>query len=297
MMNLNKQTDYLFKLGLGCVTFGREIDKTASCILMDYAYDKGIDHFDTAAAYGDGYSEEIVGGWMKGRRISADRLTIATKILPPYTPEALRLSVERSLKRLQTDTLSVLYLHRWDDVLQTPEAWLVLDALRKEGKIGQLGVSNFNSLQLASALKVQHLAGVYALSFIQNNHNLAVSDISDELKSICLENGVKIVTFSPLGAGFLTGKHARGVEQDSRFSVVPAHQDIYFNDKSQRRLQTLLQVAERTGNSPIRLALSWAIHQAGITKVLIGGRTVAHLDQAFEAAKFYDREVFSELES
>lgn len=295
-MELNQTGNAISRLGLGCVTFGREIDQPTSFRLMDYAYSKGINFFDTAAAYGGGASEQIVGAWMNDRKLPEKSVIIASKVLPPFEPFALRLSVEQSLKRLKTEALDVLYLHRWDESLQSPEPWTVLDSLIKEGKVKALGVSNFNSTQLADALSIQKKGDLTGLKFIQNNHNLAVSDITDDLILICKENGINIITFSPLGAGFLTGKHQHGVELGSRFAVMPAHQDIYFNDLAQKRLAKLLEVAARTGYSATHLALAWAIHQPDVTSVLIGGRTIAHLDQAFEAARFNSFQLFKDLE-
>lgn len=287
----------IHKLGLGCVTFGREIDKKTSFQLIDYAYSKGIRFFDTAAAYGIGASEQIVGAWMKERKPASDSVVIATKILPPYEPVEIRLSVEESLKRLNSDKIDVLYLHRWDQALHKEEPWRELDALILEGKVQSLGVSNFNAVQLADALIIQKSGGLKRLEYIQNNHNLAVSDLTAELKHICLDNNIKIVSFSPLGAGFLTGKHQTGVQQGSRFANVPAHQDIYFNVRAQKRLAKLLEISAYSGYSPIHLALAWALHQPDISSVLIGGRKLAHLDQAFEAAGFYSPELFKELEN
>ncbi|HEY0667904.1 MAG TPA: aldo/keto reductase [Sphingobacteriaceae bacterium] len=296
-MEQNQPGNAISRLGLGCVTFGREIDQKTSFAIMDYAFSKGINFFDTAAAYGGGASEQIVGAWMKDRNPTEKSVIMATKVLPSFEPSALRLSVEHSLNRLQTEALDVLYLHRWDESLQSPEPWAVLDSLVKEGKVKALGVSNFNSTQLADALVIQKEGRLTGMKFIQNNHNLAVSDVTDDLILICKENDINIITFSPLGAGFLTGKHQHGIEEGSRFALMPAHQDIYFNDLAQKRLAKLLEVAARTGYSATHLALAWAIHQPDVTSVLIGGRTIAHLDQAFDACSYYSSELFKELEN
>lgn len=296
-MQQNTKETSISKLGLGCVTFGREIDQATSFALMDYAYSKGINFFDTAVAYGSGASEQIVGAWLRDRKPPENAVIVATKILPPYDLPQIRKSVEESMKRLDAEAIDVLYFHRWDNTLDSSEAWKTLNDLVKEGKVKALGVSNFNSVQLADALRIQKSSGMVGLKYIQNNHNLAVSDVTDEIKQICKENDIRIVTFSPLGAGFLTGKHQYGVQSGSRFSDLPAHQAIYFNDQAQKRLAKLLEVAARTGYSPTHLALAWAIHQADVASVLIGGRTLAHLDQAFEASQWYDPELFAELET
>ncbi len=296
-MNDSGYSNKASRLGLGCVTFGREIDKETSFKLMDHAYSRGITSFDTAAAYGSGVSESIVGSWLAERAIPEDSVSIATKILPPYDPSHIRISVEQCLRRLRTETIDILYLHRWDERVKNHQTWSELTDLMNEGKVKELGVSNFNTVQLDNTVNLLKGVDDVSLSYIQNNHNLAVSDISDEMMKICKENGIRIITYSPLGAGFLTGKHLYGVQKDSRFAVMPAHQDIYFNEHSQKRLERLLGIAERTGYSPAYLALAWAAHQPDVYSVLVGGRSVAHLDLAFEAGKFYSPEIFAELEN
>lgn len=283
-------------LGLGCVTFGREIDLKTSFELMDYALSRGISTFDTAAAYGGGASEETIGKWIKSRGLGQDAVEISTKILPPYDAASVRKAIDTSLSRLGLDFVEVLYMHRWDELLNYSEIWRGLEQLRKEGKFKEIGVSNFNSQQLRRALHLQSEIGVRHLRYIQNNHNLAVSDLSEEIRALCADYAIHIVTYSPLGAGFLTGKHIHEIEKGSRFDVMPAHQQIYFVDHAQKRLQNLLAVAAQAGCSAAHLALAWALHQPGISSVLIGGRSVGHIDQALEAARFYSADLFSELE-
>lgn len=283
-------------LGLGCVTFGREIDKETSFKIMDYAFSKDIKSFDTAAVYGNGSSERIIGQWMVERALSRDSIRIATKILPPYDPLHIRITIEQCLRRLGVATIDILYLHRWDEKVTDEQTWLELSDLICEGKIKELGVSNFNASQLGSAIDTIHKLDGVGLTYIQNNHNLAVSDLNDDMIRMCRENNFKIITYSPLGAGFLTGKHLNGLQKDSRFAVVPAHQDIYFNADSQRRLKRLMEVAADTGYSPEHLALAWAIHQKDVDSVLIGGRSTDHINQSIEASKFHSAEIFDELE-
>ncbi|MFZ2279139.1 MAG: aldo/keto reductase [Prosthecobacter sp.] len=266
-------------IGLGCVTLGREIDEPASFALLDHALARGVRLFDTASAYGGGASESILGRWLASRRPSG--ITIATKILPPYD----RIDIRASLERLGVDQIDLLYLHQWHD--SVPAAGPVLDELLHSGRVRALGLSN---------VTLEHLqAAGPRFSVVQNNHNLAVSDVSDALREHCAARGVAIVTYSPLGAGFLTGKHQQGVQSGSRFDLVPAHQDVYFHSDSYRRLATLEAVSARTGHSQAHLALAWALHQPGIASVLVGGRTPAHLDQAFAGLDLDDPALFAEL--
>lgn len=263
------------KIGLGCVTFGREIDEAASYALLDHAFEHGVAHFDTAAAYGGGASETILGKWLASRK--PEGITIATKILPPYD----RIDLTPSLKRLGVEQIDLLYLHQWHDTA------LKADATLEKLPVRRFGASNITLDQLR-ALGPR-------FSVIQNNHNLAVRDVTDELRDYCAANGISIVTYSPLGAGFLTGKHQNGVQAGSRFEIVPGHQQVYFNDTAYQCLARLEAVAKRTGHSRAHLALAWALHQPGIDTVLVGGRTPAHLDQAFAALDFADEAVLAEL--
>lgn len=283
------------QIGLGCVTFGREIDEAAAHVLLDYAYEHGVVFFDTASAYAQGASESIIGRWIASRRPAASSLTIATKILPPYEPARLASVVDESLQRLGLAVIDLLYLHRWDATAESPAALAALDALVREGKVRALGASNCNCQQLETALALQERHGLERFSVVQNNQNLAVSDVSEELRRFCAARKIAIVTYSPLGAGFLTGKHRHGVQPGSRFAVVPGHQDIYFHEAAYRRLARLESVAARTGHSQAHLALAWALHQPGVASVLVGGRTPAHLDQALAAQSFDDPALLAEL--
>lgn len=282
-------------IGLGCVTFGREIGETAAHAMLDHARALGITFFDTASAYAEGASESIIGRWLASRRPPTGSVTIATKILPPFEPERLTEIVCGSLRRLGVTMIDLLYLHRWDATAESPAALMALDALVRAGKVRALGVSNYNLQQLETALALQRRHGLERFSVVQNNHNLAVSDVNTEFRRFCAERGIALVTYSPLGAGFLTGKHQRGVQPGSRFDLVPGHQDVYFHDEARRRLARLESVAARTGHSQAHLALAWALHQPGVASVLVGGRTPAHLDQALAAQAFDEPELFEEL--
>ncbi len=266
---------HVSRIGLGCVTLGREIDEAASFTLLDHALARGITHFDTAAAYGGGASESILGKWLSSRKPA--NITIATKILPPYD----RIDLTPSLQRLGVDHIDLLYLHQWHD-----------SALQAGATLEKLPVRRFG----ASNVTFDQLRALGArFSVIQNNHNLAVSDVTAALRDNCAAQEIAIVTYSPLGAGFLTGKHQNGVQPGSRFEIIPGHQQIYFHKDAWRRLARLEAVARRNGHSPAHLALAWALHQPGIACTLIGGRTPAHIDQAFTALDFKDEAVLSEL--
>ncbi|MEO6136535.1 MAG: aldo/keto reductase [Ginsengibacter sp.] len=294
---LMSQIDKSFSaIGLGCVTFGREINQSTSFQLLDFAIDQGIAFFDTSSSYGLGASEAILGAWLSDRRPISQGLRIATKIQPPYEPKHVLDSVNQSLKRLKIDCIDILYLHKWDSSIATPNTLEIFNDLIKTGKIRTLGASNFNAKQLNEVLAVQVENGFECFKSLQNNNNFAVSDVSKEIVEICVDHGIEIVTYSPLGAGFLTGKYKNGVEDGTRFSLIKGHQDIYFNEESLQRLEKLQKISALTGYSTSHLALVWALHQPHITSVLVGGRSREQLNQAFSALAFYDSDIFNELE-
>ncbi len=278
--SLNK---YISKAGLGCVTFGREIDLPASFSIMDHALEKEITFFDTAAAYGGGASEEIIGQWFTQRGKTAAHITIATKLLPPFESTAIAAAVEQSLMRLCRDRIDILFLHSWHPSVEDDHVLIELNKLLTSGKIGALGASNFNAKQLNALLQKQVNNNLIPVAFIQNNQNFAVTAVDDGLREQCRDFNVHIITYSPLGAGFLTGKYRHAVSPDARFEIIPGHKDIYFNDHAWERLDTLLKMAEEAGKPVASLALSWAFHQPQVSSVLIGCRSTQHIDQALAA--------------
>ena len=283
------------QIGLGCVTFGREIDQEQSFEMMDYALENEISLFDTASAYQNGASETIVGKWLESRRSATDHIIVATKIAPPYVYDRMIESVDQSLKRLRLDRINLLYFHSWNDSVFTEDALFTIDKLVKQGKIHKIGASNFSEDQLRDSIAIQKYNGLTCFQYAQNNHNLAVSDLSLDFMEFCHNNKIEVITYSPLGAGFLTGKYDSGMISGSRFQIIPEHQQVYFNNEALRKLKMLRDLSNSTGYSTIHLALIWALNQPGVKSVLIGGRNVSQLEQAFDAKQFYDKKIFADL--
>lgn len=297
LFKLHPATPDLSPLCLGSSTFGREIDQAAAFALMDHALARGITLFDTAATYSAGVSEQIVGAWLASRRPDRGRLTVATKIYPPFTLKAIDQAVAASAARLGVETIDLLYLHKWDAEAESPATLRALDQLVRAGRVRALGVSNFTAEQLKTVLALQGRLGLAAFRAVQNVNNLAVSEVDPVLQQLCAAHEVAIITYSPLGAGYLTGKHRGGVQPGSRFDVAPGHQAVYFKPGPGKRLDRLAAVAGRTGHPMAHLALAWAMHHAGVTSVLVGGRMPAHLDQAFAAFALNEPAIFAELEA
>ncbi len=294
-MSSLKYHNKISSLGMGCVTFGREIDRSSSIRLLDYAYECGIDFFDTAVSYGDGVSESILGDWLQFRPAAISSFTIATKIPAPFEAKKIMLSAEESLRRLRVDAIDILYLHSWHDTVGNENVLAALDELVNVGKVRNLGASNFTHAQLARAVQMQEERGFTRFRFVQNNNNIAVSELGADLRSFCFINNIKIITYSPLGAGFLTGKYLNGIKEGTRFHVAPGHKEDYFNENAFRRLATLKDAAFKTGLPVERIALAWALHHPGVSRVLIGAREYSHIAQAISALDFTGSSVFAEL--
>ncbi|MCD2422704.1 aldo/keto reductase [Niabella pedocola] len=285
----------LQKIGLGAVTFGREIDQQQSFRIMDAAAERGILFFDTAEAYGQGASETIIGNWLQAHPSMMEQVTIASKLLPPYDVVSLKQRIAASLRRLQRPYIDLLFFHSWHASVLDVDLLTLLGGLMQQGLVKNIGASNFNADRLSRLLEVQERHRLPKITAIQNNHNLAVSDLDASLLAVTRKYQLQVITYSPLGAGFLTGKHMEAVEQGSRFDRMPAHQDIYFTSDALGSLQRLRIAAAGQKELQVQWALAWALHHPDVDQVLIGARSEAHLQQAIDAASFNDLAFLQQL--
>lgn len=212
-------------------------------------------------------------------RIAERAALLATRIPPPYEPATLREKIHASLQRPGLARVDVLYLYQWQESALRPDTLAALQGGVADGLVGALGVSNFNVDPLGRALALQAERGFAPFRYLQNIHNYAVSAFDAALCRFCAEAGVERVGYSPLGAGFLTGKYRDGVPAGTRFDLIPGHQAIYFTPTAQERLARLTAVAEQTGFTAGELALAWAARHPAVSLVLVGGRSVAQVSQ------------------
>jgi aryl-alcohol dehydrogenase-like predicted oxidoreductase len=308
MRLLGKTPIEVSRVGLGCVTFGREIDEQTSFRIMDYALEKGITLFDTAEAYGGGEaqdyrrrvlgvddvrevsaeshsSEKIIGRWLKSRRCR-DRIILQTKVTKNFVRSHMGEAVDASLERLQTDSIDIYLFHYFDPQTPLEESLAAMTLAIKGGKIRVAGCSNFTAMQLQQALEASERSGLARLEVIQPLYNLLERGIESDLLSLCRQEHVAAVTYSPLAAGFLSGKYTpdrSALPEGSRFYVIPGHADIYFSDKNFRILERLRKMAETFGVPMVRLAMGWVFCNADVTSVLVGARTTAQIDNALMA--------------
>ncbi len=310
-------------IGLGCVTFGREIDEENSVAILDYAVENGLDWLDTAEAYGGGNartyrrdvlkvddvretsdvmgsSEIIIGKWMKERGCR-DEVVICSKVSSGNKPENIARALQVSLDRLQVDCVDIYELHSPDESVPIDESLAVLDQAVAAGRIKTVGCSNFNASQFQEALDASARHGYARFEVVQPPYNLADPGAQDELFPLCRREEVGVTSYSPLAAGFLTGKYTpdrNDFPRGSRFDVIPGHADIYFNDRNFRNVERLRALSDSRGLPMVRLAMVWAMGHPDVTSVIVGARHTGHLDNAFEAlALRTDSELRDEMSS
>ncbi len=282
--NLGHSSLSVSSIGMGCVTFGREIDKQTSLQIMDHAFEHGITLFDTAEAYAQGASEAVVGEWLNSRS-RREQIVLGTKVGGTLTRERIVSATEASLKRLQTDRIDLLQTHAWDSSTPLDETLEALTTLVNQGKVRYAGCSNYDASQLAAALTSSGQSQLTRLTSVQPPYNLVQRDIEADLLPLCSRENIGVISYSPLAAGFLTGKYRPGqpVSRGTRFDVIPGHQPIYFTEHGYQVLERLDESAHTTGLSHVQLALSWVFRQRNISSVLIGARNTSHVDQAIDA--------------
>ena len=294
-------------IGLGTGNWGREIDEDASWRVMDYAVEHGITFFDSGEVYGGGQShatrkrlygsddvrekstemsssEKIIGRWMRARGCR-DEITLCTKVGTGNDPENIGKALTASLERLGVDSVDMYKLHSPDD---TPIAETLV-AMSEEvaaGRTRAIGCSNFSAEQLDEALEASAANGQSRFDVIQPPYSLALPDADEDIFPICEREQVAVTSYSPLGAGFLTGKYTPDrsrFPEGSRYHIVPAHADIYFSDRNFRVIELLREQAERSQTSMVRLSLAWAMRHPAVTSILVGARNSDHIDNALAA--------------
>ena len=284
------------ELCLGCMTFGREASEEDSKRLVDRFLEAGGNFIDTADVYSKGVSEEITGRAIKGAR---DDVVLATKVYFPMGegPNDTGLSrkhvtqgCEDSLRRLGTDYIDLYQVHCWDSATPLKETLSALTDLVRSGKVRYIGVSNFTGWQLVKSLCLSEANGLERFVCLQPQYSLVERNIEREILPICLEEGLGVIPWSPLGGGFLSGKYRREEElpEGSRISEAVAsmeeHWDRRATDRNWRALDVVGRISEETGKSYAQISLNWLLRQDGVTAPIIGARTLEQLEDNLGAS-------------
>jgi aryl-alcohol dehydrogenase-like predicted oxidoreductase len=278
----------LSRLGLGTMTWGRDTDEIEAADQCRAFLDAGGNFLDTAATYGDGDSERVIGG-LVGTLFPRDQVIIATKAGINFSDgmrkvdasrHSLIADLDRSLVRLGTDYVDVWQVHNWDELTPLDDTLSALDYAYTTGRARYVGVSNFSGWQLARAATKQQSNSMKApLTTVQSEYSLLNRSAEYELIDASLECGLGFLAWAPLARGVLTGKYRKGVPSDSRGAAphFAKHIEPYLDARSSKIVEAVAVAAEGLGFSPLEVALAWVRDAPGVTSALIGARTGAQL--------------------
>ncbi len=288
-------------LALGTMTFGTETDEDGSRAQLDAFVASGGNLIDTADVYSDGASEEIVGRWLAATAPNVrDSVVIATKGRFPTGEDAndlglsrrhLQRAVEESLRRLGVDCIDLYQVHAWDPLTPLGETMRALDDMVRTGKIRYVGLSNYTGWQVQKAVGLAREHNLEAPVTLQPQYNLLVREVEWEIVPACLDAGLGLLPWSPLGGGWLTGKYRRDTEPvgATRLGENPDRGvEAYSRRSTQERtwdvVDAVRAIADKRGVSMAQVALAWLVDRPAVTSVILGARTLEQLEDNLAAA-------------
>ena len=280
------------ELCLGTMIFGDEArgtDEPTAIRMIHQFLDAGGNFIDTADVYVRGYSEEITGKALKGRR---EGVVLATKVRGRMSddPNDIGLSrrhiiagCEASLRRLGTDYVDLLYAHLWDPITPMAETLRAFDDLVTAGKVRYIGVSNFKAWQVMKALAVSDAHGWARFIAAQYQYSLVVRDVEREFTSLFEAEGLGMTPWGPLGGGFLSGKYRPGDRPaEGRIAIMPDHTEEAWHRRATERNWAIIdgvgEIAEARGTSYPQVALAWLQAPPTVVSPIIGARTPEQLE-------------------
>lgn len=295
-------------LCFGGNVFGWTADEATSFKLLDRFTESGFNFIDTADVYSrwvpgnqGGESETILGKWLSqgGRR---DQVVIATKCGLEMGPNEKGLSrqyivkaAERSLKRLQVERIDLYQAHTDDDQTPLDETLEAFGKLIEQGKVRAIGASNYSGRRLQEALDVSRRHGFPAYVSLQPLYNLADrSGYELDLEPVCEKNGLAVIPYYSLAAGFLTGKYRSGddLTDKARGKTV----EKYLNERGERILTALDEVAARYHTIPAKVALAWLLARPSITAPIVSATSLKQLDEVLDSTRLkLDGDAVSQL--
>jgi aryl-alcohol dehydrogenase-like predicted oxidoreductase len=280
---------------LGCMSFGVPdrgnhpwtLDEDASRPLIKQALEAGINVLDTANAYSDGSSEEIVGQALRdyARR---EEVVLATKVFMPMregpnggglSRKAIFAEIDASLRRLQTDYVDLYQIHRWDYTTPIEETLEALDDLVRSGRVRYLGASSMWAWQFAKALYIAGERGWSRFVSMQNHYNLLYREEEREMLPLCADQGIGVLPWSPLARGRLT----RPWDESTVRSETDGFGNVLYRDEDRVVVEQVAKLAEVRGVSPAQVALAWLLSKPVVTSPIVGVTKAAHLRDALAA--------------
>lgn len=276
------------RIGLGTMTWGRDTDEHEAADQARAYLDAGGNFLDTAALYGDGDSERVIGGLI-GTLFQREDVIISTKAgisffegerIVNTSRRSLIAELDNSLERLGTDFVDLWQVHTWDPFNPLDDTLSALDYAYSSGRARYVGVSNFSGWQSARTITRQESFPTKApIATLQNEYSLLNRSVEKEVLPCAIELDVGFLAWSPLGRGVLTGKYRLGTPSDSRGASphFAGFVEPYLGDRSSRIVEAVNVAAEGLGYSPLEVALAWVRDQIGVTSAIVGARTGAQL--------------------
>jgi 1-deoxyxylulose-5-phosphate synthase len=296
--NLGRTGLKVSPLCLGCMTFGVpergdhpwSLPESQSRPIIRKAVDLGINFFDTANAYSDGTSEEIVGQALK-EYTRRDEVVIATKVFFPMSPgpnggglsrKAIFTAIDASLRRLGTDYVDLYQIHRWDPHTPIEETLEALHDVVKSGKVRYLGASSMYAWQFAKALALARQHGWTPFVSMQNFYNLLYREEEREMLPLCADAGVGVIPWSPLARGRL----ARPWQAETPRTKTDPYVKVLFaaaEESDRKVVEQVVAIAEARGVPRAQVAIAWLAQKSVVTAPIIGASKLQHLDDAAAA--------------
>lgn len=270
------------RFAFGTMQFGGTADETLSREMYDACREAGINFFDTAHAYTDGRSEEILGRFAAPER---DSLFIATKCAYPGDSgaETIVRQFDESRRRLGMDAADLLYLHRWDGDTPLEETFEALAGMVEAGSVRHLGVSNFSAWQTMKAARVAAGFGL-SIDMLQPMYNLVKRQAEVEILPMALSEGFAVAAYSPLGGGLLTGKYRSG--ENGRLIDDERYKARYGQGWMHDSAAALADLAAEVGAPAPTLAVAWVACNPAVTAPIVSARTAGQLAPSLAALDF-----------
>ncbi len=292
---LGRTGPFVSTLGLGTMTFGVETDEDDAFAQLDAFVAAGGTFVDTADGYGAGASERIVGSWLRSR--APEDVILATKgrFAPPSgsagaSRRSLVRSLDASLGRLGVDAVDLYFVHGWDQHTPVVETLDTLASFVRAGKVHSIGWSNVTGYQLAEIVTEARRNDLIGPCVVQPQYNLLDRGIELEVLPACLDHGLSIAPWSPLGGGWLTGKYVRDERPtgDTRLGDDPNRGVEAYDRRNTERtwaiLDVVAEIAERYGRPMGHVAIAWLTTRPAVASVLLGARTLAQLTDNLDAS-------------
>ncbi len=279
------------EVGLGCNNFGTRVDQDGTNEIFSACLDSGINFFDTADVYGSGASEEMLGSAMKGHR---DQIIVATKFglrdmdlgLTGGSAEWVHRSVDRSLRRLDTDWIDLFQIHTPDDEVHERETLEALNELVVAGKVREIGCSNYDAERLDSAIEISEKEALAPYRTVQNRYSLLHREPESEVFDVCRERAVRFLPFFPLESGLLTGKvAANGPRPGTRLAEWPEDRlKLFLTERNLATVERLTQWLRNRDRSLLDLAFSWLLSKPEIPSVIAGATSAKQVLENSQAS-------------